>query len=98
MYEWQDVLRQDIDRLLVDDLKNQFVINLYGPPWGKTYFSSFYKDNPSVVCIHADETHDILFESFSNKIILLISIDILHDNHIDYYFNVEEKTLLSHIM
>lgn len=99
MYEWQDTLRNDIDRLIIDDSQNQYVINLYGSPLGKTYFSMLYKDNPSVVCIHVDETaEDIRIDNIPNKIILLISLDILDDIRVDFYFNVEENMLLSRLI
>jgi len=99
MYVWQDFLRTEIELLLLQTptTSKPLIINLYGPSLGKTYFSTQYKTHPFVLCRHVENIENdmtVLGTNTNTRIVIMISIDILDDSRIDYYFNVEETQLL----
>ena len=89
MSAWKYTLKHSIETLLTNESPHPFVINVYGQSWEETHDII---DNPAVICIHQNDSHTI--DAVTTKIILLLSVDILQDDRIDYYFNVEENYLL----
>lgn len=94
IYEWQEKLHNEIENLFERNLEKPIIINLYGLPWGKTYFSTRYTSHPSIATIHVENDASFEEETKDAKIVLAISIDILKDSRINYYFNVEEDSLV----
>ena len=99
-FHWQRHFMTSIEDLETKT-RSTSVVNLYGLPWGKTTVSTLYKNHPSISFVHceccSEQELESAIEHVSNKIVVVISIDILPYSCIDYYFNVEENLLLPRI-